>query len=165
VQSRDKRGSSFVELGAGLIVLIPIVLVIFDLCAIVIGVQVNDSTCREAARVAASGNPLDAQSRAQAIIDRANLHASSFASNFSLASCVSTVTPQDVAALGTFGGPLTGTVTVQTDVSIHAFVVQLVYSGQSPLHFRSQQVFPFTYVVPNTTPTSFFAPAGRKSAT
>jgi Flp pilus assembly protein TadG len=150
-----KKGSSFVELATGLIVLIPIALAIFDFCIIVMGVQVNDSTCREAARVAASGNPLDAQSRAQAIIDRANSHASSTASSFSLVSVLSTVTPQDVQALGTFGGLLKGSVTVQTDVSIRPMIVQFVFSGGAPLHFRSEQTFPFTYVVPNTTPTTF----------
>jgi hypothetical protein len=155
---RGKRGSSFIELATGLLVIIPIVLVIFDLCVIVMGVQINDSTCREAARVAASGNPLQAQSRAQTIIDRANSRASGMVSNFVLANFTSTVTAQDVAALGTYGGPVKGTVTVETDVSIRPLVVELVYTGKSPLHFRSQQSFPFTYVVPNTTQSSFLAP-------
>jgi hypothetical protein len=155
---KRERGSSFIELATGLLALIPVVLVIFDLCMIVIGVQINDSTCREASRVAASGNPLQAQSRAQAIVDRANSRASGMVSNFVLANFTSTVTAADVAAVGTYGGPVNGTVTVETDVSIHPMVVQLVYTGKSPLHFRSQQSFPFTYVVPNTTPSSFLSP-------
>ncbi len=159
---RNNRGSSFIELATGLLALIPVVLVIFDLCIIVMGVQINDSTCREAARVAASGNPLQAQSRAQAIIDRANSRASGMVTNFVLANFASTVTAEDVAELGTYGGPVKGTVTIETDVSIHPIVVQLVYTGKSPLHFRSQQSFPFTYVVPNTTPSSLLLPESRK---
>ncbi len=143
-------GSSFVELVTGLLVLIPISLVLFDLAVIVIAVQINDSTCREAARVAASGNPLDAQTRAMAIIDRANLK-QSMASNFSLVSVNSTISAQDIQAVGVYGGPLEGTVTVETDVQVKPFVVQYIYNGQNPLHFRSKQSFPFTYVVPNTT--------------
>lgn len=161
---RGRQGSSFIELAVGLLALIPVVLVLFDLCVIVMGVQVNDSTCREAARVAASGNPLDAQSRAQIIVDRANSHASAVVSNFTLARVVSTVTAKDIAALGTFGGPITGSVSVETDVDVHPLVVQLVYTGKSPLHFRSKQTFPFTYVVPNTTPSSFVFPDAQRSS-
>jgi Flp pilus assembly protein TadG len=153
---RRGKGSSLVELAVGLMALIPIVLVIIDLCVIIIAVQVNDSTCREAARVAASGSPLDAQTRAMTIIDRANLRQSGLFSNFTLISLVSTVSPQDLQALSTSGGPVKGTVTVETDVAVRPFVVQWVYTGQSPLHFRAQQSFPFTYVVP--TPTSWGFP-------
>ena len=129
--------------------LIPIVLVIFDLAVIVIGVQVNDSTCREAARVAASGDPNDAQARAAAVVARANQRASGMLSNFVLVNVNNTVTAQQMLALQPYGGPVQGTVTVQTEVDIRPFVVQYAYAGKSPLTFRSQQSFPFTYVVPN----------------
>jgi Flp pilus assembly protein TadG len=148
---RATKGSSLVELATGLLVLIPIVLVLFDLSVIVIAVQMNDSTCREAARVAASGNPLDAQTRAMAIISRANSRQVGMASNFTLVGLVSTVTAQDIQNVGSYGGPVDGTVTVETEVQVRPFVVQYIYNGQNPLHFRSKQSFPFTYVVPNTT--------------
>lgn len=148
------HGSSLIELVLGLIALIPVVLVIFDLSVIAIAVQVNDSTCREAARAAATGNPLDAQTRAQTIINRANTNQSMLCSNFMLVSALSTVTPQDIAALGTFGGPVTGTVTVKTDVQVRPFIVQYAFTGKSPLHFQSQQSFPFTFQVPNTSTSS-----------
>ena len=157
VRLRGGKGSSLVELAVGLMALIPIVLVVIDLCVIVIAVQVNDSTCREAARVAASGSPLDAQPRAMTIIDRANNRQSGLFSNFTLISLVSTVTAQDLQVLSTSGGPVKGTVTVETDVAVRPFVVQWVYIGQSPLHFRAQQSFPFTYVVP--TPSSWVFPS------
>ncbi len=151
---KSAKGSSLLELSVGLIVLIPVILVLFDLCVIVLNVQVNDSTCREAARVAASGNPLDAQARAMAIINRANSSPSSMLSNFTLVSLDSTVTAQDIAALGTYGGPVKGTVTVTTQVDVRPFIVQYVFSGKTPLHFNSKQSFPCTYLVPNTTPAA-----------
>ena len=72
------------ELCAGLIILVPLVLVLFDLAVIVIGVQVNDQTCRQAARAASSGDPATARQRADAIIARANQQGSSMLSNFTL---------------------------------------------------------------------------------
>lgn len=145
------RGQSSVELVCGLIVLIPIVLVLFDLAVIVVGVQINDSTCREAARVASIGDPTDANKRAAAVVARANKQGSSMLSNFVLVSCTSTVTAAQVTALkASFGGPVSGTVTAVTEVDIKPFVVQYAYSGGAPLKFRATQTYPFTYVVPNT---------------
>jgi|688.fasta_scaffold81398_2 hypothetical protein len=155
-RSNRQKGQSIVELAVGLIALIPIVLVVFDLAVIVIGVQINDSTCREAARVAASGAPVDQATRAQAVIARANARAAGMLSNFKLVTNppISTVTQAQADALKPYGGALNGTVTVQTEVEVRPFVVQAAYNGQSPLKFRSQQSFPITYVVPNiATPT------------
>ena len=148
---RGRRAQSLVELLVGLTALIPIMLVIFDLAVIVIAVQMNDSTCREAARVAASGSPSDIQQRASAIITRANTNATGMMSNFQLVSCTTTASANYLATIGQFGGPVNGTVTVMTEVDVKPFIVQWAYSGKSPLKFRSQQTFPFTYVMPNTT--------------
>jgi hypothetical protein len=132
--------------------LIPIILVVFDLAVIVIGVQINDSTCREAARVAAAGDPNDSEARAAAVVARANAKAAGMLSNFTLIKPVqSTVTAAQMAALAQYGGPVQGTVTVQTEVDVRPFVVQFAYNGSSPLRFRSQQSFPYTYVVPNNS--------------
>lgn len=151
LRGKRRKGQSIVELAVGLIALIPIVLVVFDLAVIVIGVQLNDSTCREAARVAASGQPIDQLQRAQAVIARANAKTGGMLSNFTLVPGYpqSTVTQAQVIALGQYGGALNGSVTVQTEVQIKPFVVQAAYNGKSPLIFRSQQSFPITYVVPN----------------
>ena len=151
-----RKGQSIIELGAGLLVLIPIVLSIFDLAILVIAVQVNDTACREAARIAASGDPGSASTRANSVIARANSTSSGMVSNFRIIS-VDLVPPDvanQVAALQPYGGTITGTVTVTTDVDVKPFIVQWVYSGGKPLTFRSKQSFPFTYVVPNTATPS-----------
>ena len=148
---RRNHGQSAVELCAGLIVIIPIILVLFDLSVIVLGVQVNDATCREAARVASIGDPTTCSTRAQAVVTRANNQGSSLLSNFQLISCTSSGSAATITAMVTFGGPVSGTVAVITQVSITPFVVQIV-TGTSPMQFQSQQTYPFTYTVPNTTP-------------
>jgi len=142
----------------GVIVLIPIVLVLFDLAVIVLGVQTNDATCRDAARAAASGDPQNATARAQAIVSRANARShGQIVSNFAMVgganvNIINQPTPQMEQTTGTMvnpGGPITGTVTVTTKVEIRPFVVQIVYTGQSPLIFQSRQTFPISYVVPS----------------
>ncbi len=147
---KRRRGQSLVELCCGVMVLVPIVLVLFDLTVIVLGVQLNDSTCREAARVASLGDPTTCNIRAQAVINRANTSGSSMLSNFVLVQCNSTVSAGDITAMQPYGGPISGTVSVITEVDIRPFVVHIVYQGTSPLKFRSSQSYPFTYVVPNT---------------
>jgi Flp pilus assembly protein TadG len=153
LNSRRNSGQSTVELVCGLFVLVPLVLVLFDLAVIVIGVQVNDQTCRQAARAAASGDPASADQRAQAVVARANQQGSSMLSNFTLMTPLG-FTPSTVLAdaqdLVPYGGTVSGTVTVQTEVDIHPFIVPYVYSGGAPLKFRSSQTFPFTHVVKNT---------------
>jgi hypothetical protein len=133
-------------------VLVPIILVLFDLSVIVLGVQLNDATCREAARVAALGDPSTCSTRAQAVINRANNQGSSMLSNFQMLSCNSTITAAQIASMQPFGGPLSGQVSVTTEVDIKPFVVHLVYTGSSPLHFQSVQIYPYTYTVPNSAP-------------
>lgn len=147
----------------GLMVLVPIVLLVFDLAVIVMAVQINDSTCREAARVAASGdlgslktNSLaasDMHKRADAVVKRANTQSAGLLSNFVLFN-VST-NPDEasirntITSLGNTGGPVTGTISVTTTVEVRPFLVKYAYNGGAPLVFQSRQSFPFTYVVPN----------------
>lgn len=149
---RKAKAQSLVELTVGLLVLVPIILIFFDLAVIVIGVQVNDQTCKQAARAASSGDPVSANQRAQAIVARANQQGSSMLSNFTLTA--TTFNPSTVIAdrnaLNPYGGTVSGTVTVSTTVDIRPFLVPYVYSGGAPLTFRSAQTYPFTFVAPNT---------------
>lgn len=151
-KSRSRTAQSLVELCVGLLVLVPIILIFFDLAVIVIGVQVNDQTCKQAARAASSGDPVSANQRAQAIVARANQQGSSMLSNFTLTGTTFNPTTliADRNALNPYGGTISGTVTVSTTVDIRPFLVPYVYSGGAPLTFRSAQTYPFTFVVPNT---------------
>ena len=148
---RRARGQSLMELAVGLAVLIPVILVIFDLAMIVLAVQTNDALCREAARAAASGDPNTMNQRATAVIKQQNLKSKGMASNYQLISLTSTASASYLASLGQYGGPVNGNVTAQTQVDVKPFVVQYAYGGQSPLQFKSSQTFPFTYVFPNTS--------------
>jgi hypothetical protein len=144
-------GQSIMELAIGLIVLVPVMLVIFDMTVIAVAVTTNDSLCREAARAAAAGDPATMQTRANAIIVQANKKAQGMMSNYQLVSLTNTASAAYLASLGQYGGPVKATVTALTQVDVKPFVVQYAYAGKSPLQFRSQQTFPFTYVFPNTS--------------
>lgn len=146
-----KRGQSLLEVSIALFLIVPVVLLVLDLAMIIIGVQANDTTCREAARLAASGDPNTAKLRATAVIARANNNINGFVSNFSLVALDSTVTSAQLASLNPYGGTITGAVTVSTEVEVRPFLVHWLYSGKQPLTFRSRQSYPFTYVVPNTS--------------
>ena len=139
------------ELAIGVGVLIPIMLVVFDLAMIVLAVQTNDALCRETARAAAAGDPSTMTQRATAIVAQANKKAAGMMSNYKLISVTSTASATYLASLGTYGGPVNGNVTASTQVDVKPFIVQYAYNGKSPLQFQSQQTFPFTYVFPNTS--------------
>ena len=68
--NRKKRGTSIVETAAGLFIIIPIVLFLFDVAAAVLAQTANDSMCKSAARAAAETiNSGQAQAAAQSAID------------------------------------------------------------------------------------------------
>lgn len=69
--SRRKRGTSIVETAAGLFIIIPIVLFLFDVAAAVLAQTANDSMCKSAARAAAETDTAGkAQAAAQTAVDR-----------------------------------------------------------------------------------------------
>lgn len=153
--SKRSLAQSSIELVIGLIFLVPLILAFVDLAAVVLAVQVNDSTCREAARVASIGDPRDWQLRANAVIARANQKGSSMLSNFQLdtPNCMCTISAWQVQQLeppNGYGGTLTGVVKVQTLVRVQPFCVKFFqFNGGNPLIFKSMQVYPITFVVPN----------------
>jgi hypothetical protein len=148
-----KRGQSLIELGAGLMVFIPVVLVLIDLAFLVAGAQINDNTCREAARIAASGDPGSARARITSVIERANKTSGGMLSNFRLSAL--NMTPSDItsqiSSLTPYGGTISGTVTVSSQVDIRPLLIHWLASSGKPITLCSTQSFPFTYVVPNTT--------------
>lgn len=154
----SKNGASIIELAVGLAVILPVVLLLFDLGVVMMGVQINNSVCREAARVAAGGNPGDPsglENRAEAVIKRTNSSATGMLSNYRLIKPITTspsqsAINQQMNTLRGYGGPVSGTITVETEVDIRPFVVKYAYGGKDPLTFRARQTFPFTYMVPTT---------------
>jgi hypothetical protein len=135
---------------AGLLVVIPIVLVLIDFILMNLAVQINDSAAREADRIAASGDPNTAQSRAQVVVNRINQSMTGYVSNVTLVSV--TFSPAGLlateASLAGYGGVLQGYVTVITQVTVTPILISHISSG--PFTFQASQTCPITYNVPNT---------------
>jgi len=147
---RTNKAVTVIEMVVGLIVVIPLMLLLIDMTLITLAVQINDNAAREAVRMAAAGDPAQAQSRAVQVVKRINGNSSGFVSNITLASL--TFNPANLlateATLIPYGGVVQGSVTVETSVKVTPLIVNYVYSG--PLIFKSSQSCPVTYNVPNT---------------
>ncbi len=148
-QNNIKRsvGFSSLELVVTTMLFIPLTIFSLDLSIIVFGVQINNDTCKEIARVASSGAPANAQTRATAILNQRSRTTKSFIT-LKLADLRSTVTPDQAKALEPLGGPIDGSVTAMTEVQVRPLLIDKIING--PISFRASYTIPYTYVVPNT---------------
>ena len=161
VRRRRQRGQSLIELGAAMIVVVPVLLLLIDLAIIAIAAGLNDTVCRDSARAAASGPPASAPvvynqevgssttpyKRALAVIK------SIYATNIP-AKVRDTIrvieTVQDVPPAPQ-GGSVSGYVLVQTTIDVYPpFLVRAIMP--TGIALTCSHNVPYTYVVPNTTP-------------
>ena len=161
-KSRIRRGQSSIELVAGLMFLIPIILFAIDIATIFMGSTLNNSVCRDAARAAAGGPPSvliakfamngqpTPQERAKAVVSR-NLK-----STGAIQLDPNPVVTENVNAASLpsppFGGVVNGTVTAQTSVDVYTpFLVGRVI-GKTPIRLTTSQTFPYTWVMSGKFP-------------
>ena len=154
---RRQTAQSLLEVIFGIVVLIPVVFVFLDLGIILLAVQQNETTCRNAVRAAASGAPAEAARRAKAIVDGSNIRSGGgIVSQFVLVPPVDVkVTSKPISQVDagtgsqiTAGGPILGTAQVTTEVEVRPFIVHLVCGGGQPLKFKVQHSCPLSYVLP-----------------
>jgi hypothetical protein len=148
---RKPYGSSSLEIAIVGIFLVPFVLIIVDAIILTFALATNESICREAARLASVSNPKDAREKVEGAIVGASSHVGGIISGFEIANISSTVTDKDLQDLKPFGGAVNGNVTVATNVVVHPLIIQCLYLGRTPLKFRAEQTFPYTYQMPTET--------------
>lgn len=142
-----------IELCAGLIVLVPIVMGLVDIAFLIAAMQVNDAACRDAARAAAAGPPSEAVQRASAVA-AATYRGQGYIKGPTVTSSDVSTNPTSIPDPGPFGGPYQGTVRVKTHVQLTMPVpIPMVPQTMSPnvMEFVAQQEFPITYVKPNSS--------------
>ena len=159
---RVKSGQSLLELAVGLIVAVPIILTLMDCALIALGASTNDAVCRDAARAAAGGPPVELSpavnrnaglatppnQRAVAVVKRL-YHMNLPIKVRETVNVVETVNgPVPEVPLG---GPVSGQVAVQTIVDIYPPFLLGVFAGPQ-VTLKSRHAFDYTYIVPNTTP-------------
>lgn len=155
-RKRAANGHSLAELGAGLIVGVPLLLAGIDMGFIALGATLNDSVCRDAARAAASGPPAEQTQgvnrkvqpdrspyqRAVAVIKTHN------PTNLPLKvqdkpevmETVHDVPPAE------FGGAVDGELSVKTTVTIVPPFVMRMYLPEG-IELASKHLVPYTYVI------------------
>ena len=128
-------------------VMLPIILVLVDLAIITTAIQVNDAACRDAARVAAAGEPLpiNIENRAKQAIKQAYQSGGYITGpNLIEAKAIDIVAPD-----ATYGGPYQGRVSVETEIVVR---VPASIPGLTPetVKLHSKQEFPVTFVKQNS---------------
>lgn len=155
---RKKNGQSLVELAAGLMIFVPIVLLLIDCGVIMIGVSSNEAACRDAARAAAAGPPGLMSSgahivsagqlpykRAQRVIKDVYAAGGLIKIDDTLSVKEEIKAPLPVA---TSGGPVIGEVSVETTADVMPPFLIRVFVENGTYQFKSTQRFPYTYILP-----------------
>ncbi len=142
-----QTGQSIIELCAGLIVLVPVIMVLVDIAFVVAGMQVNDAACRDAARAASAGPPKEAFKRAAGVA-AASYRGSGYIKGPIITAKDVTFRPDPPPPPGPYGGAYNGQVIVKShvEVTLPAPLPML----PATQNFVAQQEFTITYVEPNT---------------
>lgn len=153
IAKRDS-GQSIIELVAGLIVFVPIILVLMDCAVIMIGVSTNEAACRDAARAASSGQPGQMTSgshsvgpgtppylRALAVVKDVYAAGGLIKISQTMAITETLQTP-----LPSAGSPVMGSVQVETTADIcPPFLIHLLVENGT-YEFKNSQSYPYTYI-------------------
>lgn len=141
---RNSHGYTL-EMFAGIIVLIPILLCLFDIGVMLVTAQMNDTTCRNVARIASSGEPQDVQTRVEAAIKQAQVN-NSLVTNLRLDQGYPLNDANVSLTRGAGTEPVNGKVTVRIAVDVHPpFLISHVMQHQA-ITMHAEQTYPYTYV-------------------
>jgi hypothetical protein len=141
------------EMAAGLIVVIPVVLLIIDCATLYLGASMNDTICRDAARAASLGppdsiSPGEPKRRAEGVVRKANKTAGAIRLDPDV-----TVT-EDIKQVpdAQYGGPVKGTVTVDTTVHVFPPFLLLAFLNATDkgIDFTTNQTYAYTWNRPST---------------
>lgn len=156
-KDRDKKGQHFVELTAGLFVLVFLVLSFMDMSTVLTAAALNSSLARDAARAASTGPPGELTIGTNRAVDptqlpyqrasAAILKAKPNSDSFELASQIQvTETVENPLPTQPYGGPVSGSVRVATTMLVHPrFVMSLV--KMDTISLTATETFPYTWVM------------------
>ena len=142
------KAQSLIEFVLATTVVIPILLLAIDSFLILSAMQLNDATCKEAARQASIGDPRWALARAQQIVD-GTLNSGESRFSLHLVAAKTTVEKSQLEALSPYGGNAPGLINVTTEVEVKPLVLHWFLGEQARLRFQTTSEIPSTYVFPN----------------
>jgi hypothetical protein len=158
-KGRQRSGQSLVELAAGLMIGVPIILLMADCAVLMIGVATNEAVCRDAARAASAGPPSANVSgpphsvgagaapykRALSVIN--NVYAAGGLIKVTPALDI-TETLQDPIPAVAQGGPVIGTIKVETTAEVYPPFLIRAFVENGTFTFKNEQKYPYTYMMP-----------------
>jgi hypothetical protein len=150
---RKRRGSVTAEIAVGLIALIPVFILFFDLIIVFAGYQTNQNYSRDAARAASLLQPLNNGAQSEgAIFQRAEqicANGRDTLGGYFEGPFLERVNVDGYVAPGPFGGPYSGTVQVETrlTVKVPASIPGLIPAS---IELRGVSTFPCTGTAQST---------------
>jgi hypothetical protein len=148
-----RKGQSLIEFVCAATLVIPITLLAMDSFLILYGMQLNEDTCREAARTAASGDPRLAFIRASQIVSKVSQQSPDTFS-LTLEAIDTSVTKSQLQMKSPFGGEVTGSVDITTAVDVKPLMLGWFLGKDMRVHLEATEEVPTTYVLPNALETS-----------
>jgi hypothetical protein len=154
---RDQAGQQFVELSAGIVVIVIIVLAFMDMSTLLTAAALNSSLARDAARAASTGPPGDLEPGKDRVVDEhkapyqrayaAVIKGKPNSPSVELAPEIHVVeTVESPVPAEPYGGPVSGTVSVATTMLVHPrFLLLLVH--MPTLSLTACESFPYTWVM------------------
>jgi hypothetical protein len=151
---RTSKGQSLIELGALLIVAIPVILLLIDCSFVVIGAATNDAICRDVTRAAASGPPGLLEIGAERTVGSGGApyqrikHLWITNMPMKVRETVKVFETLTDVPPDTIGGAITGSVSVETTVDIYPSFLIKGLVGSDSIVLSSRHTVPYTYVMP-----------------
>jgi hypothetical protein len=145
---RRRKGQYLVEFTVVSAAFVPIFMLFADSYSIFSALHLNETACRNAARIAASGEPRLVLARAYQTVEDASANLNGETS-ITLVSAGTTVSKPQLDKLCPFGGQTMGTVTVTTAVKTKLLLLGWFLGPQRELRLLKTIAVPSTYIVPN----------------
>ncbi len=159
--TRKSKGQSLAELGAGMMVFVPVILLLIDCAVIMLGVSANEAACRDAARAASSGPPAALSASAMHTVGPGSMpykRALSVVKDIYAPAGMVKIKDQltvkeglkNPLPLAPEGGPVIGQVSVETTVEVYPPFLIRVFAENGTYTFKNTQSYPYTYVMPSS---------------
>ncbi len=157
-----RRGSGLVEVTAGLVLFIFVLLLALDLYIILQGAIINDTLVRDLARTASKGPPAkltvgrgrvvtERTAPYERVMDLLQKKKEVLPAWYELSPTINiTETINSPIPVAPFGGPVYGTVTVETTILVHLQFAPGFFKME-PISLTASKTFPYTWVMKSQT--------------
>ena len=148
-RTRGRKGTSLIEMSAAILIALPVLLFFCDMTLLAIGLQINEKTCLDAARTAASGAPESAELRAASVVERMNSEKAEIITNIRLVDVLNDIDPKSLKFVKQYGGTVPGRVNITTCIDVKPIFFRCLAPNGQYFTLQAKESFPYTYVIPS----------------